>query len=192
LKYILLFPLLLFASCKSDETKQKESIEHTFKTYITAKLETIDSTYTIDTLRLYKIDTVSTKDDFLFKMVTLSDSLDKLSLIATNAGQIAKLKMDQYKTLAYMNTLTTTSSDLSIFKEDAIENNKKALAAYDKVIELGHNIDSLTGIYNSSKLDSTNFLYYKVYSVLCYSEKNLSQKCDSIGLKISKNFRVIE
>ncbi len=192
MKYFATLILVLFFSCKTEKEKGRESIEHTSKVYVTEKLKKIDSTYTIDTLRIYRIDTVSTKADLFFKLLLLSDSLALLKLIADNLGDIAKAKMDQYKTLAYMNTLTTSSSDLTIFKDDVLENNKKASIGYENTIRLANQIDSLSTVYASNKLDSTDFLYYKSFVKLCYSEKKLSQRCDPFGLKISKDFRVIK
>ncbi len=180
-----------FFACKSKQERTKENLNNTLRTYTASVLKDMDSTFTLDSIRVVYVDTISTKDEFKSNVFDLQDSLDYLIESMRYKNEIFKLKFDQYKALNLLNSLGSSRSDLSIFKDDVLEKQKESKEAVDRATLLEKEIDSLKKIYYSNTIDSTNFLYFGVTYKICYSDKSLVQKCvDSAFVNITKEFRV--
>ena len=203
MKLILFCSLFLIFSCVENSTKTKEEIQKTSTIYLTEKLKTIDVSIKLDSTRIIDIDTISTKKDFFYKINILKDSVIRLSKIAEKKYEIANASKATYNNLLYMGNLSVeasriagtnneTKNDLSIFKKDALDKLNEANNVDKQISFIAKTVDSLTAIYKQNKLDSTNFLCYLTKLYVCYSEKNLSQNCDTVFLKVSKDFRVLE
>ena len=185
--------LSVFISCKSksETEKGKESIQKTLRTYVSGQLTEIDSTATLDSIRIIHIDTISSKDELKQNILSIQGDFEYLYEKVKKETEIIKLKNDQYRLLIYMNSLGSSRSDLSIFKDDLKEKQEEVQQSIDKLTVLEKQIDSLKTKYFSNQVDSTNFLYYGVIYKMCYSDKKLEQKClDSAFLNITKEFRV--
>ena len=90
---------VFFFSCKSKKETEKESISRTLKIYLSAQLKDIDLTSNLDSLRIIHIDSVSTKDEFKLKIMSLEDSFNDLIEKSQSANKIFKLSVEQFNTL---------------------------------------------------------------------------------------------
>ena len=190
-KYYLFFIMIIFSSCKNEKEEERENIQNTLKTHLTIKLKEFEPSTEIDTLRIIKINRISSKGELRIKISKLQDSLSNLMSITENEYSILKRKVDQYKTLQYMNSLASSNDDLKIFKDDIDEKKlivEKSLSASQT---LKKEFDSLTVILKENKTDSLNFLFYNITYKACFTNNKLEQKCfDTLYMPITKNFRI--
>jgi hypothetical protein len=181
----LIITVFLF-SCKSKKETEKESIGRTLKIYSSAQLKDIDSTLNLDSLRIIRIDTVSSREDLMFKILSLQESFNILKEESQSATK--KLEYSVYQ-LRLLRSMNSSRSDLSIFEDDVKYQHAEAQKIIEEMALMANKIDTLAGMWFS--VDSTNFLYYGVAYKLCYSDKKLVQKCfDSAYVNITKDFRV--
>ena len=192
MKWIYCLSLLFtLVSCKNEKQEEKESIEKTLNVYFREKGKDIDSTLVLDSVRIIKIDSVSSKGELAMKINKFDDSLDVLIKLADLSGQRLKLEAEQYKLLKYMGTLSSSKSDLKIFEEGLVEKQNEFKQSIGKAERLKKEVDSLREIYNQNKIDSLNFLFYNVKLKACFTNNKMEQKCfDSLSVNVTKNYRI--
>lgn len=89
----------------------------------------------MDSLKIIDIDSVSTKDELKMKFYRYQDSLNFLINEATYKSEQLRLEIEQYRLLKYMNNLTASKDNLSVFKNSV--NEKKS--NIDKSLHLAIN-----------------------------------------------------
>lgn len=75
----------------------------------------------MDSLKIIDIDSVSTKDELKMKFYRYQDSLNFLINEATYKSEQLRLEIEQYRLLKYMNNLTASKDNLSVFKNSVNE-----------------------------------------------------------------------
>lgn len=192
-KIILFFILISTISCKNEKEKEIENIEKTLNTYVSLQLKEVDKDAKVDSLKVIDIDSVSTKDQLRLELYRYQDSLYFLINEANYKSELLRLEIAQYRLLKYMNNLTVSKDNLSVFKNSLDEKKEDA----DKTLALAQNfkkeVDVLRKNFSGSKIDSTNFIFYNVKYRFCYSNAKLEQKCkDSIRILMTKDFKIMK
>lgn len=192
-KIILFFILISTISCKNQKEKEIENIENTLNTYLSLQLKEVDKNVKIDSLKVIDIDSVSTKDQLRMELYRYQDSLYFLMNEANYKSEQLRLEIEQYRLLKYMNNLTVSKDNLSVFKNSVDEKKEDA----DKTLTLAQNfkkeVDLLRKKFSGSKIDSTNFIFYNVKYRFCYSNSKLEQKCkDSLSILMTKDFKIMK
>ena len=172
--------LTVIISCKSQEGNVTSNIWETLNNHLT--LEHKNSTGSLDSFRIIKIDSFSSKKD-------LSTRIDSFQ----NLLSLEFFKLEKLETLLKLRaiSLDNLKKGKDVLSNDSIENTLKKGILSNSIYVLKHKLDSLVFCYNSGKVDSTNFLYYRVQYRLCYSYKNIRHNCkDSLYLFVTKDFKV--
>ena len=175
-------------SCKLANVEHKENIEAVLNTHIKALALSYDSTLTIDSVRVLRLDTVSTKDFILININKLDDSILKLS-------EIAKIKLELFNIdKSTLMSLASTSKDKAYVNSlgDQLISDLEKIKHTDLIIKsLFTQVDSLERLVESGQFDSLDFLYLKPIYKLCFSNKLLEQTCnEGDDILITKDFRV--
>lgn len=190
-KIILLFLITIIVSCKNIKEEQSENIEKTLRTYMYEKAKQFDSTLKLDSIRIIKIDSASSKFELKDNILKLRDSLNNLFKDISFDQENLKLKVEQFKILKYMNSLSSSNDDLQVFKDDITKQSNKLKLALEKASKLENEIKKLKNILLKSKIDSTDFKFYNVKFKVCFTNKKLEQECeDSLNVNITKNYRI--
>ena len=192
-KIILFFILISAISCKNEKEKEIENIENTLNTYLSLQLKEVDKDAKMDSLKVIDIDSVSTKDKLRMELYRYQDSLYFLINEANYKSEQLRLEIEQYRLLKYMNNLTVSKDNLSVFKNSVDEKKEDA----DKTLALAQNfkkeVDLLRKNFSGNKIDSTNFIFYNVKYRFCYSNSKLEQKCkDSLSVLMTKDFKIMK
>ena len=194
MKKIILFLILISTiSCKNEKEIEINTIEKTLNTYVSLQLQEVDKDAKVDSLKVIDIDSVSTKDQLRMELYRYQDSLYFLINEANYKSELLRLEIEQYRLLKYMNNLTVSKDNLSVFKNSVDEKKEDA----DKTLALAQNfkkeVDLLRKNFIGSKIDSTNFIFYNVKYRFCYSNAKLEQKCkDSIRILMTKDFKIMK
>ena len=92
-KLNILFIIVTFLfSCKNEKTEEKENIQKTLKIYLSEKGKDIDSTFILDSLRIIKIDSVSSKQELALKIHKYKNQFDSIILATDYIGTKLKLQ----------------------------------------------------------------------------------------------------
>ncbi|HZV71632.1 MAG TPA: hypothetical protein VFG10_18905 [Saprospiraceae bacterium] len=183
----LLLLCVVICSCSSAEKKLHKAIEKTLVIYEKQILYEMDSTLTVDSIRLLDVDTFTKKDQVVIFIGQTVDSANLFLALGKNYQKRLDLDLSlarSYSALRMWSLYTEAKNDL----DDDLETAKMYLDLGDKYRSIG---DSLVKAHSENTIDSTTFMFYKVLFKVCYSDKSLVQTChDSMELLQTSDFRI--
>ena len=178
--------------CKSPGDEFKEDVSKIVKQHLTIKLNDEDSTLVLDSMRIISIDTLSSKDILGYKVRHYIDSLEKETELFETMAQLALSKAKTYRLYKNLYDMDAGSYEvLNMRKQDAENYRDEYIQKSEQIKILSAELDSLTNLWQSDKIDSTDFLMHEVVFKGCYSNKAMEQDCrDSLVLMLTKDLRI--
>lgn len=175
-----------FVSCKPEKEKLTEDIAGAIHTYYSKTYK--QDSIIIDSVKIYKLDTLTEKKDSLRAYFRLSDDIEILQTGLHKQVKVveAALKLSQ-ASAKISEELYNEDRDIALAEmkklDEATEEYKRSFAHLTKLINL---IDGKT-------LDSTRFKgYIARFNIKAHDNLNVSKNVDSISLAIDLAKYIIE
>lgn len=181
-----LFSIVFIYSCKNEQDKQKEEFLKLGKIYFTEEIKKNSDMKNLDSLRIFKIDTLTKKDELKYYESYLLNYSDYLLDQTENTKRIAELKYESANLGAelyggYVNKLEYKNAKEK--EEEFIEYRDSARL----VIKNGEYIHDLVKKADSIKLDQ-----YEVGYICQITNKNMTMKKDTVYLQFSIDKKIID
>jgi len=187
--------LSLMHSCESSIDKQrKEQIELHSKiraiveNYILKSLGEVGDGDKVDTIDVYRIDTLTAKMDSTVKRSHILSALDLNLRRLETQQKLAQLNVDQ--------ATLTRSLDQSlhdIAKRDAQDEIDKSNKMLEEVNKLKARLENIDSLINHGKIDSVTQTGYLVhFNIKGRDKKGVARNLDSLSLPLDMGLRILE
>lgn len=184
MRIIYLLLIVLIISCKADSFISNDLNKRIF-VYATEAFKGIDSTYTIDSVKALRTDTISDAELLTYKA-------GRIIFQIKNNHELIEIINEQYETHMRLANLTIgISTDESFdYLNDGMDDMKKLIELKKKDSIMIKQSDSLLTLAKIS--DSTKLRYYQLSCLVQYRQKNMSIKRDTILIFLTPSKEIIE
>ena len=137
LSLIFIISTFVFLSgCKSEKQKEADTLESNLKVNFIANIQ--DTTISVDSFRLLKIDTITQSMLVLEQYEVLSKDLEELIGLYKNSTQLLSSKVDQLKLYSMLDSKTLVEIQQSEVKSQGNKGNliKKEIDTLSKIIDV--------------------------------------------------------
>jgi hypothetical protein len=173
-------------ACKSKDERLKEALSSTLKTYFTKVLK--KDSITIDSIRIFKIDTLTQKKDSL---QAFFQSIDRV-------GYLQESVKKQLNVIQSAMKIAQLSANISeeLYKQDfaiVLDERKKLEGINLEYKTAMKNMERLNTLIAGKKLDSTTFKGYIVsLNVKGHNYLNVAKNLDSLSITLNPDKQIIE